>query len=71
MNLKPCPKCHGMANIHRIPYNHPGFERVVGKCRDCDHQNDQGVVVPKNAPIAELLTAAKIAVTRWNQRHGQ
>ena len=71
MNLKHCPKCGAMANIHRMPYESAGFERLVGQCRDCGHQNEQGVVVPKNAPIAELLTAAKIAAQRWNRRHGQ
>lgn len=68
--LKPCPKCGGQADIHRQPYEHAGFERLFGKCRDCGHQNEQGVVVPEYAPIDELLTAGKIAVTRWNQRHG-
>lgn len=70
-NLKPCPKCHGMANIHRMPYTHSDFERIVGICRQCGHQTEQGVIVPKGATMEELLTAAKIAATRWNQRHGQ
>ena len=67
--LTPCPKCHGMADIHRLPYESEGFERLVGKCRECGHQKDQGVVVVNDAPISELLTAAKIAATRWNH-HG-
>ena len=69
LNLTPCPKCHGMADIHRYPYEAAGFERLVGECRECGHQNEQGVICPNDAPISELLTAAKIAATRWNH-HG-